>query len=171
MINSRALLVILVVFIVLVILIGKLFTIQVTEHEKFTRIAARQQNKSVKIKAERGTITDRNDELLAFTKNDVSLFVDTRMTDKNEKERIAVKFSQVFNKSKNHYLNLLNSGNKNILIEKKAYKDKVMKLVSIGAVLILALSAGQAAAYTVDLGSSSGFYAGPATSKYMLFWH
>ncbi|MCK5087251.1 MAG: hypothetical protein KAQ90_07010, partial [Melioribacteraceae bacterium] len=129
MINSRALLVILVVFIVLVILIGKLFTIQVTEHEKFTRIAARQQNKSVKIKAERGTITDRNDELLAFTKNDVSLFVDTRMTDKNEKERIAVKFSQVFNKSKNHYLNLLNSGNKNILIEKKAYKDKVMKLV------------------------------------------
>jgi len=129
MINSRALLVILVVFIVLVILIGKLFTIQVTEHEKFTRIALNQQNKFVKIKAERGIITDRNEELLAFTKNDVSLFVDTRMTDKKEKERIATKFSQVFNKSKNYYLKLLNSGNKNICIEKKAYKDKVMKLV------------------------------------------
>ena len=126
--NSRALVIIIFVFLVLLILIGRLFTIQVSDHDLFAQIAEKQQNKSVKIKAERGLITDRNNEILAYTKDDISLFVDTRMTNKDEKEKIAAKFSEVFGKKKSHYLKLLNSANKNICLEKKAVKEEVIQL-------------------------------------------
>ncbi|NOX67024.1 MAG: penicillin-binding protein 2, partial [Chlorobi bacterium] len=126
--NSRVLIVIAVVFLVLMILVGRLFNIQVADHERYARIAEKQQNKTVKIKAERGLITDRNNDILAYTKDDVSLFVDTRMTNKKAKERIAAKFAKVFGKKKKHYLRLLNSANKNICLEKKAVKEDVMQL-------------------------------------------
>ena len=126
--NSRALIVISVVFFVLVVLVGRLFNIQVSEHDRYAKIAEKQQNKTVKIKAERGLITDRNGEILAYTKDDVSLFVDTRMTNKKAKERIATKFAEVFGKKKKHYLRLLNSANKNICLEKKAVKEDVIQL-------------------------------------------
>lgn len=126
--NSRVLIVIAVVFLALMILVGRLFNIQVTDHERYSQIAEKQQNKTVKIKAERGLITDRNNEILAYTKDDVSLFVDTRMTNKKAKERIATKFAKVFGKKKKHYLRLLNSANKNICLEKKAVREDVMQL-------------------------------------------
>lgn len=126
--NSRVLIVIAIVFLVLMILVGRLFNIQVTDHQWYAKIAANQQNKTVTIKAERGLITDRNNEILAYTKDDVSLFVDTRMTNKKAKERIAAKFAKVFGKKKKHYLRLLNSANKNICLEKKAVKEDVMQL-------------------------------------------
>lgn len=126
--NSRALVIIVFVFLILLILVGRLFTIQVSEHNHFAKIAENQQNSSVKIKAERGLITDRNNEILAYTKDDISLFVDTRMTNKNEKEKIAAKFSEVFGKKKSHYLKLLNSASKNICLEKKAVKEEVIQL-------------------------------------------
>jgi cell division protein FtsI (penicillin-binding protein 3) len=128
MINARAYLIVIIVLLVLFVLIGRLFTIQVSEHQKYSKIADRQQNKSVKIKAERGVIKDRDGELLAYTKNDVSLFVDTRMTNKKEKAKIAKRFSSLFGKSEKYYLKKLNSANKNICIEKKASKDKILQL-------------------------------------------
>ncbi len=126
--NSRVILIAMLVFIVLVVLIGRLFTIQITQHQKYSKIANRQQNKSVKIKAERGVIKDRNGVLLAYTKNDASLFVDTRMTNKKEKVKIAKRFASLFGKSEKYYLKKLNSANKNICIERKAPKEKIMLL-------------------------------------------
>ena len=126
--NARALVIILLLFIVLVVLIGRLFTIQISEHEKYSKIAQRQQNKTIKIKAERGLIKDRNGELLAYTKDDVSLFVDTRMTNKKEKEKIAKRFASQFGKTEKHYLRKLNSANKNICLEKKASQEDVLSL-------------------------------------------
>lgn len=126
--NSRVLLIIFFVFIMLIVIVAKLFTIQVGDNEKYTKIAERQQNKSVIIKAERGVIKDRNGEILSFTKNDVSVFIDTRMTNKQEKEKIAKRFAKLFNKSEKHFLNILNSANKNICIEKKASKEKIVQL-------------------------------------------
>jgi len=126
--NSRALIIIVAAFLALLILVGRLFTIQVSEHDRYARIADNQQNKSIKIKAKRGLISDRNNQILARTKDDVSLFVDTRMTNKKAKERIAAKFSEVFGKKKSHYLILLNSAKKNICLEKKAVKEDVIQL-------------------------------------------
>ena len=126
--NARTLVIIFILFIVLVVLIGRLFTIQITEHEKYSKIAQRQQNKTIKIKAERGLIKDRNGELLAYTKDDVSLFIDTRMTNKKEKEKIAKRFSSQFGKTEKYYLKKLNSANQNICLEKKASKEDVLSL-------------------------------------------
>jgi cell division protein FtsI/penicillin-binding protein 2 len=126
--NSRALIIILLLFIVLVVLIGRLFTIQVTQHEKYSKIAQRQQNKTIKINAERGLIKDRNGELLAYTKDDVSLFVDTRMTNKKEKLKIAKRFAAQFGKTEKYYLQKLNKAKKNICLEKKASKEDVLNL-------------------------------------------
>ncbi len=126
--NSRVLIVIFVLFLVLIVLVGKLFTIQVYDHDKYLQIAKRQQNKSIKIKAERGLIKDRNGKLLAYTKDDISLFVDTRMTNKQEKAKIAKKFNEVLGKSEKYYLNKLNIGKKNICVEKKASREDVIKL-------------------------------------------
>ena len=126
--NARVLLILFFVLVLLIVLVLRLFTIQVSEHQKYSKIAERQQNKSVTIEAERGLIKDRNGETLVFTKNDVSLFIDTRMTNTKEKEKIAKRFSKLFNKSESYYLNILNSANKNICIEKKASKDKILQL-------------------------------------------
>ena len=128
MINERAYLIGLILLVALVVLIGRLFSIQVTQHQKYSKIADRQQNKSVKVRAERGVIKDRNGELLAYTKNDVSLYVDTRMTNKKEKAKIAKRFAALFGKSEKYYLKKLNSANKNICIEKKASKSKIVQL-------------------------------------------
>ncbi len=128
MINARAIVIILILFIVLVVLIGRLFTIQISEHEKYLRIAQRQQNKTIKIKAERGIIKDRNGDLLAYTKDDVSLFVDTRMTNKKEKTKIAKRFSLLFGKTEKYYLKKLNSAAQNICLEKKASQEDVLSL-------------------------------------------
>ncbi len=127
--SPRVLFIMMVVFVVLIVLIGKLFTIQITNHDKYVRIASRQQSKTVKIKAERGVIKDRNGTLLTFTKNDVSLFVDTRMTNNKEKLKIAKRFAKLFGKSQKYYLNKLNSAKKNICLEKKASKSKISELI------------------------------------------
>lgn len=126
--NARVLFIILLFFVVLAVLIGRLFTIQISEHEKYSKIAQRQQNKIIKIKAERGLIKDRNGELLAYTKDDVSLFIDTRMTSKDEKQKIAKRFSSQFGKTAKYYLKKLNSANKNICLEKKASQEDVLSL-------------------------------------------
>lgn len=126
MINSRALLIILIIFAFLIVLVLRLFSIQITDHKMYTKMAERQQNNSYMVKSERGKILDRNNEVLAYTNNDVSLFVDTRMADKNERVRIAEKFAEVFRKDNNYYLDLMNSGNKNICLEKKVPKEKEM---------------------------------------------
>ena len=126
--NARVLFIILLLFVVLAVLIGRLFTIQISEHEKYSKIAQRQQNKTTKIKAQRGLIKDRNGETLAYTKDDVSLFIDTRMTSKDEKEKIAKRFSSQFEKTAKYYLKKLNSANKNICLEKKASQEDVLNL-------------------------------------------
>jgi cell division protein FtsI/penicillin-binding protein 2 len=122
--NSRALLIILLMFAFFMVLVLTLFSIQITDHKMYAEMAERQQNKSYRVKGERGKILDRRNEVLAFTVNDVSLFVDTRMALKEEREKIAEKFSEVFGKDKNHYMDLMNSGLKNICLEKKVPKEK-----------------------------------------------
>ena len=125
--NSRVLLVLSLVFVCFILLGLKLFTIQITNHNFYAEIAERQQNKSFKLKAERGVVKDRNGEVLAYTKNDISLFVDKRMLNDSEKDSVANVMSRVFKKSKKHYLNLIASGKNNICLEKKISKESMFQ--------------------------------------------
>ena len=76
MINSRALIITGLLLLVFVLLIAKLFTIQISKHEYYTLIADRQQNKPQSVKAERGTIKDANGEVLSYTMDNISFYVD-----------------------------------------------------------------------------------------------
>src|SRR5690606_5884550 len=103
MINSRALIVIIFMLLFFAALIAKLADIQIVKSEELKYLAERQQTKSENIKAERGLIFDRNNVLLVYNRNDISFYVDLRMTGKKSKEKIAKKFSSVFGKSVKHY--------------------------------------------------------------------
>lgn len=126
--NRRLLIVILFMMAAMFMLASKLFTIQVSNHEKYLSMAERQQNKSIKIKAERGLITDRNREVLSFTQNDVSLYVDTRMVNSVKRKTIAEKLASVFGKSSMYYIDLMNNSTKNVCLEKKVSKEDALKL-------------------------------------------
>ncbi len=126
--NSRVLLIIAIVFVVFGILFYRLYDIQIVKHEYYTLIADRQQNKTRPIKAERGIIKDANGEVLGFTKDNVSFFVDTRMVNEKEIDTISSLFSRVFHKNKNYYKNLIKNGENNICLEKKVSMELALKI-------------------------------------------
>ena len=98
--NRRVLLIILFAFISFVILVIKLVDIQIVRSEELRYYAERQQTSVDKIRAERGLIYDRNGSLLVYNRDDISFFVDMRMTSSSDRLKIAAKFSSVFGKSK-----------------------------------------------------------------------
>ncbi len=126
--NSRAILIILVVFLVFIALIVRLFDIQILKSDELKYFAKRQQIVTEKIEAERGLIYDRNNVLLVYNRNDVSFYLDLRMASAKDKRKIADKFSSVFGEGRDHYLQLMKSGNKTICIEKKVPSDKAILL-------------------------------------------
>lgn len=128
MINSRALLITFLLICGFAALTVKLFNIQVLDHNYYSEIARNQQDKSLVIKAERGSIKDRNGEVLSYTQDDVSFFVDTRMLSQNSRKKVAAKFSKVFSKSEGHYLKLMESKKGNVYLEQKAPREKLLAL-------------------------------------------
>jgi cell division protein FtsI (penicillin-binding protein 3) len=126
--NSRALLSIFIFFVAFIAISVRLFNIQVRDHDKFKYYAERQQNRIYPIKAERGTIKDREGKVLAYTKDDISLFADTRMLTKFRRDTLASALSSVFGKSKNHYYKLFDSKKGNVLLEKKVSRVESLLL-------------------------------------------
>lgn len=128
--NSRAIIITGILLIVLIVLVLKLFTIQITKHEYYTRIAETQQYKPQIVKAERGLIKDINGEVLSYTFSNVSFFVDKRMIKNNNKKinQIAEEFAKVMNKSKNYYVNLIKTGTRIVCLESKIPMDKAILL-------------------------------------------
>jgi len=88
-------------------------------------MAQRQQTGIEKIHAERGLIYDRNNVLLVFNRDDISFYLDLRMVSKNEKIKIADKFSSVFSKPRSYYLDLMDVNGKTICLEKKSVNGKM----------------------------------------------
>ncbi len=131
--NSRALVVIIGIIVFFFALLFKLFDVQIIKSDELKYYAERQQTKLEKVEPERGLIYDRDDVLLAYNKNDVSFFLDLRMADKADRQKIAEKFSSVFVKSKSYYLKLMNQTSKTFCIEKKAPGEKALLLKNFKA--------------------------------------
>ncbi|MBK8943763.1 MAG: transpeptidase family protein [Ignavibacteriae bacterium] len=128
--NNRALLILIFVLIAFVGLVIKLFSVQIGEHTTYKAKADKQQNRIHVVKAERGIIYDRNKEILAYTKDDVSLFADTRMLKKRPKSKIKVakELAVIFKTDANKYIRMINNSKGNICLEKKIPKDKSLLL-------------------------------------------
>ncbi|NJD22597.1 MAG: PASTA domain-containing protein [Melioribacter sp.] len=128
MINSRALIIAGLLLLVFVLLIAKLFTIQISKHEYYTLIAERQQNKPQSVKAERGTIKDANGEVLSYTMDNISFYVDRRMMTPQRADSVVSVFSRVFGKQKIYYKKLIDDGFTNVCLEKKVSMDKAFQI-------------------------------------------
>src|SRR3989339_1156268 len=128
MINSRALIITGLLLLVFVLLIAKLFTIQISKHEYYTLIAERQQNKPQSVKAERGTIKDANGEVLSYTMDNISFYVDRRMMTSQRVDSVVSVFSRVFGKQKEYYKKIIDDGFTNVCLEKKVSMDKAFQI-------------------------------------------
>ena len=131
MINHRALFLTGFVIILFGLLVTRLFFIQISGHQKYKSQADKQQNKIITLKAERGTILDRNREILAYTKQDNTLYADCRMLNgryKKDRKKIANKLSQLFGKKPSYYINKIKRGKGNIILEKKVSQEKARLL-------------------------------------------
>ncbi len=128
--NSRALIISFFVLIAFVVLVIKLFTVQIGDHTAYKAKADRQQNTIHAVKAERGIFYDRKNEILAYTKDDISFYADSRMLRKHPKneKKIARKLSRIFNTNKNKYISLINHSKGNVCLEKKVPKNKALLL-------------------------------------------
>ena len=65
---ARALVVLVFIFGFYILVVGKLYKVQVLEHDKYVLIAKRQSYRAIKVNAERGKILDRNGEVLLIQK-------------------------------------------------------------------------------------------------------
>ncbi len=110
------------------LLVAKLFTVQVTNHEYYSLVAERQQNKPQTVKAERGIIKDYNGEVLSYTRDNISFYADRRMMTQQKVESISSAFSNVFGKTKQYYKKLIDEGVNNVCLEKKISMDKALQL-------------------------------------------
>ncbi len=126
--NSRAIIIIIFIFIFCTAIVAKLVNIQIVRSDELKYYAQRQQTAVEKIKADRGLIYDRNNVLLAYNRNDMSFYVDLRMISPKGKKEVAQKFSTIFNKSQSYYLSMLKNTGKTICIEKKAPSEKALLL-------------------------------------------
>jgi len=128
MINYRALIILGLSFLFFIALLVKLYTIQVINNEFYLLKAQAQQNKPQIAKAERGIIKDRNGEILCFTRDNISFYVDTRMMNEKRVDTIAKVFSKVFGKSQKYYRDIIENGVRNVCLEKKVPMDKALIL-------------------------------------------
>ncbi|MEJ5351285.1 MAG: penicillin-binding protein [Melioribacteraceae bacterium] len=128
MINYRALVILGLSLIFFIALIIKLYTIQIINNEFYSLKAQAQQNKPQVAKAERGVIKDRNGEILCFTRDNISFYVDTRMMTDKRVDTISKVFSKVFGKSQEYYKDLIENGVRNVCLEKKVPMDKALIL-------------------------------------------
>ncbi|MGE5680810.1 MAG: penicillin-binding protein [Bacillota bacterium] len=127
--NSRALVVIFALFIFFCVLAARLFTIQIKKHADYDYYAKNQQVEKKTIRAERGFIYDRNGELLAYDRNDVSFYVDVKMPKEKQVDSISAKFAETFGKSRSYYKNLIKrSSTRIVCLEKKVPADKAIRL-------------------------------------------
>ena len=128
--NSRALLVIIIILFLFTALTVKLVEIQIIKSEELTYYAKKQQTKLETIPAERGVMYDRNNTLLVYNRNDVSVYLDLRVIPKNSKNTLAEKLSSTFGRSKSYYKKLMNQSGKTIRIEKSVNREKAFRLIN-----------------------------------------
>jgi len=124
MINSRVFWVLIGVSIFFILLIVKLFEIQILKNDESIFYAKRQQNKTEYIKAGRGLIYDRNNILLVYNRNDISFFLDNNFITLKERPIVAKKLSSLFKNKPSHYLRMMKEKSSTICIEKKVSNEK-----------------------------------------------
>ena len=123
-IKKRLRIMLFVFILVFIILLVRLFFVQVINGNFYKRLAIEQQNLDREISAKRGIIYDRNGEILAMSASSQMVTINPNNIDPKIKEQVAKEISSVLEID---YENVLKKVNKNSSIEiisKKVDKDK-----------------------------------------------
>ena len=115
-------------FLILILLISRLFWIQFVMAGELKEKAYRQQTSNILISPKRGSIYDTNGKVLATSAQVDTVSVNpTKINDEN-KEKLATCFSEIFDLDYNETLEKLNSNSSVETIAKKVEQDKIDKL-------------------------------------------
>jgi len=128
--NGRLYTALIVCLIAFSLIVGKLFKLQVVDHDEFSKEAANQYRSEVPIKAKRGLIRDRNGVILAANAFVVKYAVDPKAL--QHKEKLASIFSQTFGKPANYYETIFSDTSRRyIVIEKEVPLEVAARLDTI----------------------------------------
>ncbi len=127
--NTRVLIIIFFVFILVTVLVIRLANIQLIKSEEYSYYAIQQQTDVEKIEADFGLIYDRENNLLVYNRNDFTYYADLAMLPNSKRDLIAEKFSEVIGRPKGYYLNLLKGKKGTITLAKKVTSEQ-LKLLS-----------------------------------------
>lgn len=105
--------------------IGKLFKVQVLDHDELSEQAASQYRSQVIIPARRGVIRDRNGVILATNAFVVKLAVDPQEI--KDKPALAAAFSKLFGKPKEDYLKILQDTSRRYIVLEKEVPQEIAK--------------------------------------------
>lgn len=128
--NGRIYLVLAIFLIGFVAVIGKLFKVQVLNHEALSEQAVNQYKMEVPLPARRGVLRDRNGIILASNAFVVKFAFDP--SEIKNKSGVATAFSSVFGKPKEYYAKFLADSNRHyIVVEKEVPQEIAAKLDGI----------------------------------------
>lgn len=119
-------------------IIVRLVQIQVIDSKYYRMIGARQHQSRISLPATRGSIYDRNGNVIASNAFFVSFAADTKMIAGNIID-VAKKFALTFNKPVQHYLNKLRLGSRFVWLERQVHMDylKALQPEKMNGVLVL----------------------------------
>ena len=129
--NDRLLILAGLAIVVTLLLAGRLYYIQIIEHDELLYQAKRQQIGSEPILSDRGVIFDRNMTVLAYSKPFTAFYVSVKLAQRYKTEdKIAKAFSKITNKPAEIYKRLMASGEARVLLEKTT-SDTAMQLKTL----------------------------------------
>ncbi|MDP4200356.1 MAG: penicillin-binding transpeptidase domain-containing protein [Bacteroidota bacterium] len=128
--NGRLYVVLACFMLALFLVIGKLFKLQVLDHDAFSREAAEQYKTVAAIPARRGVIRDRHGMILATNAFVVKYAVDPKSI--QHKEQLAALFAEVFGRPAKAYLAAFNDTSRRyIVVEKEVPLEVAARLDSV----------------------------------------
>jgi len=114
-------------FSVWLLIMGKLFWIQVINHEDLLVVRNDQYTQQIILEAERGTIMDRNGKALTMNLPHYDLGVHPPLVE--EPELMAEAFSETFGKPASYYADKLSSGKNFVWMERKVIPSKGVSII------------------------------------------
>jgi len=115
--------------IALLIVLGKLFAIQLIHHDEYRLQAVSQSTEIAPIPAERGHILARNGESLTTNIINYSIAVDPQVL--TEKDSLAVIFERTFNRPAADYLSLMNKDRSFVWLERNVPKNQAQPILNL----------------------------------------
>lgn len=103
--------------------VAKLFKVQVVDHEEIAEQAASQYRTQVILPARRGVVRDRNGIILASNAFVVKFAVDPKEI--KDKEALAARFSKVFGKPKEHYLQIFSDSVRRYIVVERDVPQEI----------------------------------------------